>query len=214
MNRRLLLVVTGWLVVGLVATGAGVVVTAFLGESITGSASRALSPAEVRRALDAAPSPSPSGDTAGNGSPSSSEDGSGDGLRSGSGSGPRSGSGDGSGSGSGSGSADGSEAPSVSPSSTGSAGASPSASAPAPPSAGAAQGQTKVFSARGGAVVARCAGGLVTLRSWTPAQGYEVKDAERGPRDKVRVRFEGGDARTEIEIHCSNDHPIATIKND
>ncbi|WP_424535256.1 hypothetical protein ACOZ38_34665 [Sphaerisporangium viridialbum] len=202
MNRRLLLVVAGWLVVGLVATGAGVVVTAFLGESITGSASRALSPAEVRRALDAAPSPSPSGDTAGNGSPSSSEGRSPSSSEDGSGDGPRSGSGDGS------------EAPSVSPSRTGSAGASPSASAPASPSAGAAQGQTKVFSARGGAVVARCAGGLVTLRSWTPAQGYEVKDAERGPRDKVRVRFEGGDARTEIEIHCSADHPIATIKND
>ncbi|MEU8272404.1 hypothetical protein AB0B89_35290 [Sphaerisporangium sp. NPDC049002] len=172
MNRRLLLVVTGWLVVGLVATGAGIVVTAFLGESITGSASRALSPAEIRRSLDASPSPSP--------------------LATG----------------------DGSGAGTASPSGTESAAARPSASASVSPSASAARGQTKVFSARGGTVVARCAGGLVTLRSWTPAQGYEVKDAERGPRDKVRVRFESQDARTEIETRCSGDHPTATIKND
>ncbi|MEV7965133.1 hypothetical protein AB0O34_04030 [Sphaerisporangium sp. NPDC088356] len=189
MNRSLLLVLTGWLVVGLVATGAGIVVTAFLGESITGSASRALSPAEIRRSLDASPSPL----AAGNGAPSASGDG------------PVDDSGDGSG------------ARTASPSGTGSAAASPSASPSAPPVAtppASAAGQTRVFSARGGAVVARCAGGLVTLRSWTPAQGYEVKDAERGPRDKVRVRFENGDARTEIEIHCSADHPAATIKND
>jgi hypothetical protein len=154
MNRRLLLVVSGWLVVGLVATGAGVVVLTFLGDSVTGSATRALSPAEVRRALDTSPSP----------------------LSPGSGNGSRTGA----------------------------------------PSDGTADrpGQSRAFSARGGVVVARCAGGLVTLRSWTPAQGYEVKDAERGPRDKVRVRFESGDARTEIEIRCSADRPVSTIKND
>jgi hypothetical protein len=171
MNRRPLLVVTGWLVVGLVATGAGVVVTTFLGDSITGSATRALSPAEVRHDLDASPSPTRSKDGAGN--------------------------------------ASGAPSAQASPSATGSRS---SPSAPPVPSAG--SGQSRAIAARGGIVVARCAGGLVTLRSWTPSQGYEVKDAERGPRDKVRVRFEDGEARSEIEIRCSGDRPISSIKND
>ncbi|MFC4584637.1 hypothetical protein [Sphaerisporangium corydalis] len=169
MNRRPLLVVAGWLVVVLIATGAGIVVTAFLGETITGSAGRALSPADVRRSLDALPSPSrketsPAGD--------------------------------------------GSDTPAPArPSAT----ASPST----PPSgAGTTSGGRKVISARGGVVVARCDGGLVTAQSWTPAQGYEVKDAERGPRDKVRVRFESGGARTEIEVRCAGGRPVPSIKED
>ncbi|WP_248960292.1 hypothetical protein [Sphaerisporangium perillae] len=165
MNRRPLLVVSGWLVAALVATGAGVVVTTFLGDVVTGSATRALSPAEVRRALAAAsPFPGPSAST--------------------------------------------------SPSSLASPSRSPSATAAPSGGTGAGSGGSKVIPARGGVVVARCDGGLVTLQSWTPAQGYEVKDVERGPRDKVRVRFEGDDARTEIEIRCSGGRPVSTVRND
>jgi hypothetical protein len=165
MKRRPLLVVAGWLVVALVATGAGVVITTFLGESISGSTGRVLSSADVRRQLGAAPPASgwPAGTPSRTGTPS----------------------------------------PGDTPSSAGEA--SPRATS---------SGPGAVFSARGGVVVARCAGGLVTLLTWTPAPGYEVKDAERGPRDKARVRFEAGDARTEIQIRCSGEQPVSSVKYD
>ncbi|MFB9251017.1 hypothetical protein ACFFWE_22480 [Sphaerisporangium melleum] len=170
MNRRPLLVVGGWLVAVLVATGAGVVVTAFLGDAVTGSVSRALSPADVRRSLEAsAPSPGTAGSPAAPASPT----------------GP-----------------------------VGPPPASPSrpASSGTPGGTGGAGGKETVIAASGGVVVARCEGGMVTLRSWTPAQGYEVKDAERGPRDKVRVRFQGP-SRSEVEVWCRGDRPAFAVRN-
>ncbi|GII86485.1 hypothetical protein Ssi03_44750 [Sphaerisporangium siamense] len=155
MKRRPLLVVAGWLVVALVATGAGVVVTTFLGESVTG-AGRVMSSADVRRALEVTPPP-------GTAVP----------------------------------------APTI---------PSPAAGTPAPrtdPDAG------RAFRGRGGVVVARCSGGLVTLLTWTPSPGYAVKDAESGPRDKARVRFEAGDdEETEIEVRCSGGRPTASVEDD
>ncbi|MFC4529555.1 hypothetical protein [Sphaerisporangium dianthi] len=168
MNRRPLLVVGGWLLTAAIATGAGVVVTTFLGDAVTGSATRALSPADVRRSLDASARPAGPSPSA----PSPSE---------------------------------------VAPSRPA---ASPSSSPQASPSGGESprSGHSGVIATRGGVVVARCEdGGLVRSQSWTPAQGYEVKDAERGPRDKVRVRFEG-ETRVEIEIRCSGGRPVHTVK--
>ncbi|GII60463.1 hypothetical protein Skr01_05480 [Sphaerisporangium krabiense] len=157
MKRRPLLVVAGWLVVALVATGAGVVVTTFLGESVTG-AGRVMSSADVRRALEAAPPP-------------------------------------------------GTAVPSP-------AGPSPAAATPAPREA-AEPAAGRAFRGRGGVVVARCSGGLVTLLTWTPSPGYAVKDAESGPRDKARVRFEAGDdEETEIEVRCSGGRPTASVEDD
>ncbi|MEU4230712.1 hypothetical protein AB0F17_41025 [Nonomuraea sp. NPDC026600] len=63
----------------------------------------------------------------------------------------------------------------------------------------------------GGTVIASCAGGLVTLRSWSPAQGYSVDDVDPGPRQQAMVEFEadedeGGDV--DVRIGCSGDQPI------
>ncbi|MGW4638718.1 hypothetical protein ACWEN6_09325 [Sphaerisporangium sp. NPDC004334] len=194
MNRRPLLVVGGWLVTAAVATGAGVVVTTFLGDAVTGSATRALSPADVRRSLDAAAPPSggPPPSDAPAAAPSSSA------VQAASS--PDAASSPGSGAAS--------PAPSATPSATPSVSPSGPVVSPSTPA-----GPGKVIAARGGVVVARCEDGLVRLLSWTPAQGYEVKDAERGPRDKVRVRFEGG-SRTEIEVHCSGGRPVSRVKID
>jgi hypothetical protein len=159
MNRRLLLVVTGWLTVGLIATGAGVTMTAFLRDATTGSGSRALSSDEVRRDLDSLPS-----------NPS---------------------------------------AASPSPSPSASRSSSSPLESPSP-------GTAHVVSVPGGIVVARCAGGLVTLESWTTAQGYTSDDVEQGPRDVVRVKFEseeGHGAKAESEVRCSGDRPVATVKD-
>ncbi|RCG32575.1 hypothetical protein DQ384_03520 [Sphaerisporangium album] len=191
MKRRPLLVVAGWLVVALVATGAGVVVTAFLGEAVTGSSGRVLSAADVRRELGAAsagPSASGAGDVPADGAPSPVGT---------------------------SRPPDGTPSPEDTPADTPSADDTPPADPPSPgPSRPGHTGSDKVISARGGVVVARCAGGLVTLLTWTPAPGYEVKDAERGPRDKARVRFEADGARTEIEVRCSGDRPVPAVKQD
>ncbi|MEU9887449.1 hypothetical protein [Sphaerisporangium sp. NPDC051011] len=185
MNRRRLLVVAGWLVVALIATGAGVVVTAFLGEAVTGSSGRVLTVADVRRELAAAPSASGVGGGSADGAPSPA--------------GPSRTPGD-------------TESPEDEPSPRD----TPPARTASPRPSGHSDGVGEVISARGGVVVARCEGGLVTLLTWTPAPGYQVKEAEPGPRDKVRVRFESERARTEIEIYCIGDRPIpaAEVKED
>jgi hypothetical protein len=72
----------------------------------------------------------------------------------------------------------------------------------------------RTFSARGGSAIAACPDGLAFLVSWTPSQGYGVKDARRGPGGEVRVRFEGSDGRSEIRISCSQGIPVADIRND
>ncbi|GAA4587200.1 hypothetical protein GCM10023194_35430 [Planotetraspora phitsanulokensis] len=162
MNRRLLLVVTGWLTVGLIATGAGLTLTTLLGETITELGSRPLSADEVQRALDA------------------------------------------------------SDAAATSPSTV----LSPSPTAPAQPRSSEPPrmaGTPRVMTLPGGVVVARCSGGLVTLESLTPAPGYEIDDADRGPRDRARVKFEseeGHGRKSEIEVRCSGDRPEGTIKDD
>ncbi|MBG0815963.1 hypothetical protein [Planomonospora sp. ID82291] len=51
MRRRLPLVLAGWLVTGVLATGTGVAAITFLGEPLTASAHRPLSSAEVEEAL-------------------------------------------------------------------------------------------------------------------------------------------------------------------
>jgi hypothetical protein len=163
MNRRLLLVVTGWLTVGLIATGAGLTLTTLLGDTITGTGNRALSPDEVQRALGT----STAGSTA---------------------------------------------SPPAEPSASPTSSTSPSVSPGSPRTAGAAT----VMTLPGGVVVARCDGGMVTLESLTPFQGYETDDVERGPREVVRVKFEseeGHGAKAESEVRCSGDRPVATAKD-
>ncbi|GAA1284339.1 hypothetical protein Psi02_33750 [Planotetraspora silvatica] len=163
MNRRLLLVITGWLTVGLIATGAGLTLTTLLGESITELGSRPLSADEVQRALetsDATPTATP-------------------------------------------------QAASPSP-------PSPTASVPSPSASPRRAGTARVMTLSGGVVVARCSAGVATLESLTPAPGYQVDDAERGPGDRVRVKFESEErhgSKSEIEVRCSGDRPVETVKD-
>ncbi|MFC4059425.1 hypothetical protein ACFOWE_14050 [Planomonospora corallina] len=151
MRRRFPLVVAGWLVTGALATGAGVAVVGFLGEPLTASAHRPLSPAEVRQALArAAPPGTASGSTPGT-----------------------------------------------------TASPRDAVGSPAPSASGALAGRSKVITTAGGSVIARCDGGLVVLRAWSPAQGFRVDDAERGPAARVRVEFESDETDVEVEVRCS-----------
>jgi hypothetical protein len=85
----------------------------------------------------------------------------------------------------------------------------PALHAPAASSAPAYGG--KVIRTAGGTVIASCVGGMVTLRSWSPAQGYSVDDADPGPRQEAKVEFdadadEGEDV--EVRIACSGGEPV------
>ncbi|MER7505346.1 hypothetical protein AB0L05_17850 [Nonomuraea pusilla] len=62
----------------------------------------------------------------------------------------------------------------------------------------------------GGTVVASCEGDLVTLRSWSPAQGYSVDGVEPGPARQARVEFEPDEGHdVELRITCVAGRPLA-----
>lgn len=66
-----------------------------------------------------------------------------------------------------------------------------------------------VLNTEGGTVVASCAGGLVTLRSWSPAQGYSIDEAEPGPATVAKVEFDGDDREdAEARVGCSGGRPV------
>ncbi|MGJ6960790.1 hypothetical protein ACSDR0_02690 [Streptosporangium sp. G11] len=66
-------------------------------------------------------------------------------------------------------------------------------------------GKSRVITTAGGRVIARCENGLVTLRSWSPAQGFQADDVERGPAGRARVEFESEEDEVKIEVHCAAD---------
>lgn len=77
----------------------------------------------------------------------------------------------------------------------------PSSSASAAP----VTGRSGVIDTAGGSVIARCEDGLVTLRAWSPAQGFHVEKVERGPADRARVEFESDETKAKVEVRCSAD---------
>ncbi|MET8046645.1 hypothetical protein ABZU75_03520 [Streptosporangium sp. NPDC005286] len=66
-------------------------------------------------------------------------------------------------------------------------------------------GESRVITTAGGRVIARCKDGLVTLRSWSPAQGFQTDDVERGPADRARVEFESEETEVKVEVNCAAD---------
>ena len=67
-----------------------------------------------------------------------------------------------------------------------------------------------VLASAGGTVVARClADGTVMLDSWSPRQGYQVEDTERGPARRAQIKFESGDLEFKGRITCSGGRPVA-----
>ncbi|GAA3705540.1 hypothetical protein GCM10022224_083750 [Nonomuraea antimicrobica] len=66
--------------------------------------------------------------------------------------------------------------------------------------------QDRLIRSAGGTVIASCADGLVTLRSWSPAQGYSVDSVERGPASEARVEFEPDEGEeVKLRIVCSDE---------
>ncbi|SBT55054.1 septum formation initiator [Micromonospora narathiwatensis] len=75
------------------------------------------------------------------------------------------------------------------------------------PTATAAQ---RSFATPGGTAVAECGPAGVRLVTWSPRQGYWVKETpDRGPDDHVEVRFEGPAGEHELKLRCVGGQPVA-----
>lgn len=90
------------------------------------------------------------------------------------------------------------------------------ASAGSPPSTSPDQrGNQRAISTRGGSFVAQCAGGLVTLRSLFPHQGFHLDDDPRGPARSVQVEFESYDLDVKVTVACDADgRPKHSVEHD
>ncbi|MBM0204941.1 septum formation initiator [Micromonospora sp. NPDC051227] len=89
---------------------------------------------------------------------------------------------------------------------TGTASAAPGTTGPAP---SAKSGARRGFATDGGTAVAECGVGGVRLVSWAPAQGYRVRDVDRGPDDDVEVTFQGATREYELKVRCIGSEPVA-----
>ncbi|MFF0151672.1 septum formation initiator [Micromonospora sp. NPDC005203] len=95
---------------------------------------------------------------------------------------------------------------SVGPSTTSTGSAGPGTTGPAP---SASAGVRRGFATEGGTAVAECGAGGVRLVSWAPAQGYRVRDVDRGPDDDVEVTFAGPTREYELKVRCIGAEPVA-----
>jgi hypothetical protein len=55
----------------------------------------------------------------------------------------------------------------------------------------------------GGYAVAECRNGLAYLVYWSPAPGYQTREAERGPARTAEVKFDGRDKEVKMRITCT-----------
>ncbi|MEV4199481.1 septum formation initiator [Micromonospora globbae] len=78
-----------------------------------------------------------------------------------------------------------------------------------PPAASPPAGARRSFATAGGTAVAECTPEGIRLVSWSPAQGFRARDADRGPDDDVEVRFEGAAGRYELKLRCLGGEPVA-----
>lgn len=90
---------------------------------------------------------------------------------------------------------------------------SPPASSPSP---SASTSHTRTLNTAGGTVIARCHGDHSYLVSWSPEQGWEVDDYERGPASSTTVTFEGATDDTDdhevvVTVTCSSGEPVSHI---
>ncbi|MEH1031320.1 septum formation initiator [Micromonospora profundi] len=92
--------------------------------------------------------------------------------------------------------------PEPTPTDTTAAGTTPAAPAATP-------GFRRGFATEGGTAVAECGADGVRLVSWAPAQGFRVRDVDRGPDDDVEVTFEGPGGEHELKVRCIGSEPVA-----
>jgi hypothetical protein len=83
---------------------------------------------------------------------------------------------------------------------------SPSRSVPDGPA------NVRVFAGPGGSVRAGCLPAGAVLVTWSPAQGYSVKEYRQGPGEYAEVRFDRGSGRgsgdSRVRIRCVAGSPV------
>ncbi|MEU8181351.1 septum formation initiator [Micromonospora sp. NPDC049044] len=92
---------------------------------------------------------------------------------------------------------------------TGTTGTGTATAGPPGTAASASPGVRRGFATNGGTAVAECAADGVRLVSWAPAQGYRVRDVDRGPDDDVEVTFAGSTGEYELKVRCIGSEPVA-----
>ncbi|RQX01693.1 septum formation initiator [Micromonospora inaquosa] len=95
------------------------------------------------------------------------------------------------------------------PAPTGTTGVAPTGPGTANPAPNASSGARRGFATDGGTAVAECGPDGVRLVSWAPAQGYRVRDVDRGPDDDVEVTFQGANREYELKVRCIGSEPVA-----
>ncbi|MGC5055021.1 septum formation initiator [Micromonospora sp. DT48] len=85
-------------------------------------------------------------------------------------------------------------------------------SSPVPPTGpGTEPADRRGFSTVGGSAVAECRPDGVYLVSWSPRQGYRVKDVDRGPDDDADVTFVGPSGEYELSLRCAAGVPVLDL---
>ena len=93
--------------------------------------------------------------------------------------------------------------------------ADPTGSPSPEPTVSESAAEPTVITTPGGTVVARCSSdGRVEVVSWSPAQGFRVDNAERGPAREVEIEFESGDDDIEVKVRCINGVPTDVANDD
>lgn len=85
----------------------------------------------------------------------------------------------------------------------------PTTSAPPAPSTTSIAPVSRVLSSPAGTVVVRCQGSQVYLRSWSPAQGFQVAGIQRGPGRVAAVDFVGPHGQIVQRFYCSGGVPVS-----
>ncbi|RKE02653.1 hypothetical protein C8E86_7961 [Catellatospora citrea] len=88
---------------------------------------------------------------------------------------------------------------------------SPGVATPAPTGQPSASAAIRSLSTAGGVVHASCAGGAVTLASWSPAQGYRADDPEPGPAKEARIKFKRDKNEMRVVVTCQGAEPVARV---
>ena len=89
-----------------------------------------------------------------------------------------------------------------------------STQATAPSSSTATTPVPRGLSTPGGTIVAQCDGTLVTLISWSPAQGYRTDDVYRGPATTATIKFKTEENEIEVSVTCQNGQPQASTQSE
>jgi hypothetical protein len=88
-------------------------------------------------------------------------------------------------------------------------------SSPSPVGTPSVESVSRTFSSGGGTVTAACDGDLVSLKYWSPAQGYVADHVVPGPASTASIRFrQGGRGHgVRLAFGCDNGEPVQSASD-